>query len=987
MNGISWLGAMGLGLANHLWQSTAVVVVAAGLAVALRKNQARGRYWIWMVASLKFVLPFVLLAGVASHWVRPRAVGVDGNAGVLVAVEDVSEPFGFEVGKARRVGVVDPTRDGEAVTNGAPGFVMAGRVADPTHDGKAVTNGAPDFVARVVGVLPVVWLVGFVGVVGMWAVRWQRVARVMRAAVAVDDGREMRLLRRAECAAGLRRPIELRVSTTSMEPGVFGIWRPVLAWPVGISQRLDDAQLEAVLTHEVCHVRRRDNLTAALHMFVEAVFWFHPMVWWVGSRLVEERERACDEEVLELCGRPQVYAESILKVCEFCVESPLVCVAGVTGADLKQRVIEIMTERVVKKLTLGKKLLLVAAGMMVVAVPIVLGQAQAARRMVTAALKSAPRPVQFAAHAMIAEEETLSEGEVEGVQADAPAIVPTAAAADAVYVPTMTFDVASVRESKRDGNAWFAVGGGFEPPNSSNLRLENYDLMNLILMAYEVNPRLIEGIPHDFGWATFNIEAKSDAETDERLAKLSKDEVRLEQQHMMQVLLAERFKLKAHRETRDGPTYDLVVAKAGRLQSSGAGPSAEELKRFGDRPIPPLYQQGDSRTGFHYIAHGASTAEVTAMLAMQFGHPVSDKTGLTGKYDFDLKYYQTKASERKDDERNPWSPLETAIQDQLGLKLVASHGPVQMLVIDHVEKPASVDGAEVSQTVSPVQVAQAGVVVSAGPGAAAVGVKVTQEEEAIAKTIVFDVASFRVNNANSPGAAFEMPSNGDGFTMLNRPMRDIIRIAYEVTSGANLHFANEPAWINEVKWDIRAKVAPESLAAWQKLSQSGKKMALRKFDTDYLKLRTHPDMTPYTYYNLTVDKKGPKMAEAKADDTFRSPRGLMIPPGGVMWTGPGEIAGHAGTTTQLSIVLSGHTPYVVHDETGLTEVYNFAISYSPSSIDDPRGGMRRGGRAGYVGDDGPSLFTAVQELGLKLVATKGPLEGIVVDHVERPPEN
>jgi uncharacterized protein (TIGR03435 family) len=252
----------------------------------------------------------------------------------------------------------------------------------------------------------------------------------------------------------------------------------------------------------------------------------------------------------------------------------------------------------------------------------------------------------------------------------------------------MTFDVTSVRESKPDANAGFRVGGGFQPPNSGNLRLENNGFMNLILWAYEVNPHLIEGIPRDLAWATFNVEAKADGETDAKLAKLTKEQVRLEQEHMMQGLLAERFKLKAHWETRDGLAYDLVVSKAGRLQSSGAGPSAEELKRFGDRPIPSLYQQGDSRYGFHYIAHGATTHDIASMLAMQMGRPVSDKTALSGKYDFDLKYYQTKASDRKDDETNPWPPLETAIQDQLGVKLVTSHAPVRYLVIDHIEKPS-----------------------------------------------------------------------------------------------------------------------------------------------------------------------------------------------------------------------------------------------------------------------------------------------------------
>jgi bla regulator protein blaR1 len=134
-------------------------------------------------------------------------------------------------------------------------------------------------------------------------------------------------------------------SPAMLEPGVFGIFRPVLLLPEGITDRLAPAHLDAILAHELCHVRRRDNLAAALHMAVEAIFWFHPLVWWVGARLVEERERACDEEVLRLGSQPEVYAESILKTCQFYLESPLVCMSGIAGSDLKKRITRIMTGR------------------------------------------------------------------------------------------------------------------------------------------------------------------------------------------------------------------------------------------------------------------------------------------------------------------------------------------------------------------------------------------------------------------------------------------------------------------------------------------------------------------------------------------------------------------------------------------------------------------------------------------------------------------
>ncbi|HUN87044.1 MAG TPA: TIGR03435 family protein [Terracidiphilus sp.] len=261
----------------------------------------------------------------------------------------------------------------------------------------------------------------------------------------------------------------------------------------------------------------------------------------------------------------------------------------------------------------------------------------------------------------------------------------------ATYVPSMTFDVASIRQAKPDPNGWVRVGGQFEPANSSHITLENVDLRYLLELAYPGRDHKVDGwrnLQDDLRSVMFDVRAEASPEADERLSKLPEKQVRLEQAHMVQALLAERFNLKVHWETRDSSTFDLVLSKRGRLKSTGAQPSADEVQRFGDRPVPPLYQKGDSREGFEYIAHGATVNNLANMLGGQFGVPVNDKTGLTGKYDFDLKTYQTATSERSDDETNPWPPLETAIQDQLGLKLVPSHGPVKFLVIDHAEKPS-----------------------------------------------------------------------------------------------------------------------------------------------------------------------------------------------------------------------------------------------------------------------------------------------------------
>ena len=150
--------------------------------------------------------------------------------------------------------------------------------------------------------------------------------------------------------------------------------------------------MEAILAHELMHVGRHDNLTAALHMLVEAVFWFHPLVWGMERRLVEERERACDEAVIQLGGQPEAYAESLLEACRFCVQSPLRCVSGVTGAGLNKRIVSIMTMKMVDKLSLGRKLLLATFGIAAVAAPLVLGEVKAMQGSAVLVVKSAAPP-------------------------------------------------------------------------------------------------------------------------------------------------------------------------------------------------------------------------------------------------------------------------------------------------------------------------------------------------------------------------------------------------------------------------------------------------------------------------------------------------------------------------------------------------------------------------------------------------------------------
>ncbi len=251
----------------------------------------------------------------------------------------------------------------------------------------------------------------------------------------------------------------------------------------------------------------------------------------------------------------------------------------------------------------------------------------------------------------------------------------------------MTFDVASVRESP-PATSYF-VGGGFVS-GSTSFRVTNFDVRNLLSSAYGIRWDQMVGVPN---WrAMYNVEAKSDAAMDERMAKLNRPEAQLEQQHMMQALLADRFQLKAHWEMRSTQTYDLMVGRKGVKMAEGGtlSPTAEELKDWGDRALPPLYQRGDGSPGHGYtfVAHKCTTAKIAEMLSGQLGHPVIDRTGLSGTYDFVLQYQGALQSGRSADDQESVPALDLAIQNVLGLKLESAKGMDRFLVIDHIEKPS-----------------------------------------------------------------------------------------------------------------------------------------------------------------------------------------------------------------------------------------------------------------------------------------------------------
>jgi beta-lactamase regulating signal transducer with metallopeptidase domain len=274
---------------------------------------------------VKFLLPFALLVAIGSHFQWPPASGTGQAAPLSAAVEAVGEPF---------------------AANGTPAL--------------STLSEQKRGLSLVLDVVMALWMTGFAVNLIWWFTRWRQLRRVMSRATTLKINIALPVLSCSE----------------RLEPGVFGIFRPVLLLPEGITDRLSPAQFQTVISHELCHARRRDNLTAAIHLLVEALFWFHPLVWWIKLRLIEEQERACDEEVLRLGAEPKVYAESILRLCEFYLTSPLACAAGMTSSNLKKRIEEIMSNRVALRLSLSRSLTIAIAALTALAGPLIVGAAR-----------------------------------------------------------------------------------------------------------------------------------------------------------------------------------------------------------------------------------------------------------------------------------------------------------------------------------------------------------------------------------------------------------------------------------------------------------------------------------------------------------------------------------------------------------------------------------------------------------------------------------
>jgi tetratricopeptide (TPR) repeat protein/Zn-dependent protease with chaperone function len=282
---------------DHVLAATAAALVATVAAIALPRQKAAWRHALLLAGLLRFALPTAWIGDLGSA-LRPH---LPARAQALVGRQDVA------------------------------GLLL--------HPGGRSLRMPPDKPQQHASPWAWIWAAGTALSLGLWARGMTRRIDAVRP----PGEAELDAFCRAIEAIGTGGRVELRIARADQPPGTCGWVRPVVLLPDGLSEELTAAELEAVLAHELAHVRRRDNLTAAAAHAVVCAFWFHPLLWWIERRMLAERETACDELALERGARPEVYLSGILKVCRLAFAGAA-GYAGINGSNLQRRMEHIMSD-------------------------------------------------------------------------------------------------------------------------------------------------------------------------------------------------------------------------------------------------------------------------------------------------------------------------------------------------------------------------------------------------------------------------------------------------------------------------------------------------------------------------------------------------------------------------------------------------------------------------------------------------------------------
>ena len=593
-----WVERFGMTLLHFLWQGLVIAILyAAARLIVARTSSPQTRYLLACAAL------GAMMAAPLVTWevMRPAAASPEAMYRIR------STP----------------------ATASTTGAAAAGSLADSVH-------------ATVFGVQPeplMLWvvLVWFAGAMMLWvrlAGGWVIAARMRSMLVRRAPPEWQESLQELGARIGVSRPVRLLVSALVQVPTVVGWLRPVVLVPVGALGGLPAEHMEALLLHELAHIRRHDYLMNILQSVAESLLFYHPAVWWLSGHIRTERELCCDDAAVSISGDALTYARALATL-ESYRPAYLSTALAANGGSLRNRIARLLGRppQAVRS-GLGPGVIAVAALLAVA----VYGLAQSA---------DPPR-----------------------------------------------FAVATIKRNQAspDPNSMGApMGAGYRP--GGRFVAGNAPVAFLIQRSYAVQGFQVVGGPAWVNTDGYDIEAKPEGNTDQKRMWL-----------MVQTLLADRFKLAMHRETRDLPVYDLQIVKGGpKLPAPQGGDCAEVMTGFpgpGQPRVAPPCGPGviGSGTGLTMEGINVSMAAVAKLLSNLVGREVVDKTGFTGRFALHMEFAMDDAlagvanprgpeisSQPPDPNARP--SIRNALQEQLGLKLQASTGPVDVFVIDHVERP------------------------------------------------------------------------------------------------------------------------------------------------------------------------------------------------------------------------------------------------------------------------------------------------------------
>jgi len=344
---------IGWALIHFLWQGAAVALVLAVALWLLRHRSAHARWTVSCAAlALMAALPVataLTVSVVAPRQLEPAPTASAANmtvapslGGLVVLPMDSSPPPRPELARTPQ-----PLQAAPLLTGPDPAVQLehVAAVSWPKQLQGVIQPALPWAI--------LVWLAGVI-VMSVWHFGgWLQVRRMRRLETRPAGAAMQETFDRVLQRLGIRRPVRLLESVRMAVPVVTGWLRPVVLLPVGAITGLTPRQLEAILAHELAHIRRWDCLVQALQAVIETLLFYHPGVWWVSRQIRQESEQCCDDLTVGICGDRRGYAHALAKVAELGARGPAFAAAA-TGGKLLPRIRRLLGAEVPRSLSLGR---------------------------------------------------------------------------------------------------------------------------------------------------------------------------------------------------------------------------------------------------------------------------------------------------------------------------------------------------------------------------------------------------------------------------------------------------------------------------------------------------------------------------------------------------------------------------------------------------------------------------------------------------------